>query len=364
VSRIVLFGATGFTGRLTAHALAAQGARPVLAGRRRDALDALAHELGDLEVAVADATRPESVRELLEPGDVLVTTVGPMARWGAAALDATIDASAHYVDSSGESAWVRRVFERAATNATVVLPATGYDSVPGNLAGALALREAGPSARRVRIGYFLTGTRGRGLLGGLRETSGGTRATVASMAHDEGFAFRAGGVRPQRAAARVGRFRVGGQVRHGISFGTSEAFSLPRLYPQLSEVEAYFGWFDRASRMLQAGALPLTAAAAIPPIRRGIAALTTRRPARRAEPAGGTSGSLFVAEALDDDRLLARIVLEGINGYAFTGNMLAWTARAVADGKATGHGALGPVEAFGIEALEAGVALAGIARTA
>ena len=92
MSRIVLFGATGYTGGLAARSLAAQGARPVLAGRRQEALEELAGELGGLEIASADAGRPESVRALLAPGDVLVTTVGPMARWGRPALDAAIRA--------------------------------------------------------------------------------------------------------------------------------------------------------------------------------------------------------------------------------------------------------------------------------
>ena len=80
--RIVLFGATGYTGRLTAEAMVARGERPVLAGRNPALLTELAAELGGLEAVTADVHRPESVRALLGPGDVLVTTVGPFTRWG------------------------------------------------------------------------------------------------------------------------------------------------------------------------------------------------------------------------------------------------------------------------------------------
>ena len=100
--RVVLFGATGYTGDLTARAMAKRGMRPVLAARRQDAVEALAAELGGLESAVADVADPSSIRALLERGDTLVTTVGPFARWGDAALDAAIDAGAHYIDSTGE----------------------------------------------------------------------------------------------------------------------------------------------------------------------------------------------------------------------------------------------------------------------
>ncbi|MGH3991285.1 MAG: NAD(P)H-binding protein, partial [Pseudonocardiaceae bacterium] len=65
--RIVVFGATGYTGRLTAEALVERGRRPVLAGRSAGKLAALAADLGgSLEVAVADVSRPKSVRALVE----------------------------------------------------------------------------------------------------------------------------------------------------------------------------------------------------------------------------------------------------------------------------------------------------------
>ncbi len=78
-ARIVSFGATGYTGSRTAEALVAAGAAPVLAGRDPARLDALAGRLGGLSTARADVTDPASVRALLRPGDVLVTTVGPAA---------------------------------------------------------------------------------------------------------------------------------------------------------------------------------------------------------------------------------------------------------------------------------------------
>ena len=111
--RIVLFGATGYTGRLTAEALVARGDRPVLAGRSAERLARAGRaELGGLETAVADVADPASVRALVEPGDVIVATVGPFARWGDPAVEAAIDAGACYLDSTGEPAFIRRVFER------------------------------------------------------------------------------------------------------------------------------------------------------------------------------------------------------------------------------------------------------------
>src|SRR5438105_2169539 len=145
--RIIVFGATGYTGEMTARSLVARGAKPILAARSAQRLERLADELGGLETRLADVSRPESVRALVQGRDVMVSTVGPFVRLGAPAIEAAIDAGAVYVDSSGEPAFIRRVFEeygpRAQRTGASLLTACGYDWVPGNLAGALALTEAG-----------------------------------------------------------------------------------------------------------------------------------------------------------------------------------------------------------------------------
>src|SRR5699024_10572620 len=142
------------TGRAP-RALVARGARPVLSGRSAERLQPLAAALGGLDTQVADVSRPASVRALVERGDVLVSTVGPFARWGAAAAEAALDAGAHYLDSTGEPAFLRRVLDelgpRAAAVGTTMIPACAFDWVPGNLAGALALEAAGARATRLVV---------------------------------------------------------------------------------------------------------------------------------------------------------------------------------------------------------------------
>jgi short subunit dehydrogenase-like uncharacterized protein len=172
MARIVLFGAAGYTGRLTAEALIRRGQRPLLLGRSAARLGDLAAKLGDdLEVAVADAQRPASIGGLLERGDVVVSTVGPFVRFGRGAALAATQRAAHYLDSNGEPPFTREIFERhgpAAAQAGVgLLTAFGWENVTGNLAGALALRESGKAAVRVDTGYFYSGR---------THFSGGTRA--------------------------------------------------------------------------------------------------------------------------------------------------------------------------------------------
>jgi len=97
--KIVLYGATGYTGELTARAMVASGARPVLAGRDRGRLAAVAARLAqagdgvELETAVAGLEGPGPLRQLLGPGDVLVSTAGPFLKIGRAAVTAAVDAA-------------------------------------------------------------------------------------------------------------------------------------------------------------------------------------------------------------------------------------------------------------------------------
>jgi short subunit dehydrogenase-like uncharacterized protein len=365
-SRIVLFGATGYTGRLTAEALRDAGAEPVLAGRNRTSLEILAEELGGrFEIRVADVADPESVRSLVGAGDVLISTVGPFARWGAPAVEAAIDAkAAAYMDSTGEPPFIRRVFEewgRPAANAGVpLLTALGYDWAPGNLAGALAIDEAGAAVRRVEIGYFITGS-------GMGGMSGGTRASTAGVMLEPGFAFRGGRVVTEPAGRHVASFDVRGRERQAVSVGSSEHFTLPPLAPALTDVEVYLGWFGVLSRPMQIGSIGLSAVGRIGPLKRGLAGLTHRLVKgstggpSAAERASG--GSWIVARAYDAaGERLAEVTLAGVDGYTFTGRFLAWAATRAADGGIEGSGALGPASAFGLAEFERGVAAAGIER--
>ncbi len=361
-ARIVLFGATGYTGRLVAQALVARGERPVLAGRDGSKLEELAGELGGgLDTATADVARPDSVRELVSRGDVLVSTVGPFARWGGPAVEAAIAAGANYLDSTGEPAFIRAVFERYGPGAEAagcgLVTAFGYDWVPGNLACALALREAGEAATRVDVGYFMTGRAGAG------DMSGGTRASAAGAVTAPSFGWRGGRLVTERGAKRVRSFPVRGKDRPAISVGSSEHFALPRLAPQLREVNAYLGWFGPASRPMQAMSLVTS----LPGVGTAVAAATGRLvkgstggPDAQQRARTGSHAQAIAYDAAGEE--LARVVLEGPNGYTLTGEFLAWGAARAAREGLRGTGALGPVEAFGLDELQAGCAEAGLKR--
>ena len=355
--RIVLFGATGYTGRLVADALLRRGTRPVLAARSEDSLRALASELGGgFDTAVADVARPESVRALVERGDVLLSTVGPFLRWGEPALEAAVGAGAHYLDSTGETGFIRRVFEEYGPRAgdATLLTAMGYDWVPGNLAGGLALAEAGDAAVRVDIGYYVTGR---------VAVSGGTRSSAAGVMLEPSYTYAGGAITTERGGARVRSFDVRGRERPALSAGSTEAFSLPRAFPSARDVHVYLGAFGSATRAMQG----LGLLGAVPGARRGMATLASRFiKGSTGGPDKATrekSASHIVAVASDaGGNALATVHLDGPNVYDFTADILAWAAAAMRDGALKATGALGPVEAFGLDRLREGCAEAGLTR--
>jgi short subunit dehydrogenase-like uncharacterized protein len=366
---IVLFGATGYTGDLTVRALVERGARPVLAGRSRERLDALAAELGgDIEVRVADVGDPETLRGLVGRGDVLVSTVGPFVRLGEPVVAAAVAAGAHYLDSTGEGPFIRTVFQRHGPAAQVagcgLLTAFGYDFVPGNLAGALALREAGEAAVRVDVGYFPSGARV-----GASAASGGTKASILGLMFARGHAWRRGRLVTEPSARSVRTFDLGSRRGEAISVAGSEHFALPRIHPGLSDVGVYFGWAGSMSRAIQAFSAGTSLVARLPGVEEGLGALL--RPLVPGSTGGPDAeararvGSLVVAEAFDAaGERLAAVRLEGVNIYEFTAAALAWGAVTAATGGLQGSGALGPVDGFGLDALEAGCKAAGLARAA
>jgi short subunit dehydrogenase-like uncharacterized protein len=363
-ARIVLLGASGYTGARTAEALVARGARPVLAGRNPAKLAPLAERLGGLETAVADVTTPGSLADLLGRGDVLVTTVGPFLRLGEPAVEAAVQAGAVYLDSTGEPPFIRRVFEhhgpRAEDTGAALVTAFGLDYVPGTLAGALALQEAGDRAHRLDVGYALDGTAGQAF-------SRGTFVSLGGVLLERSYAFRDGRLQDETAGRHRWRFTAGGRARDGLSVGGSEHLTLPALAPPLREVAVHLAWFGALTPVAHRLA-PLSGLAARLPGAGAVAQRVTEAVGRRlgeapSEATLSGASTRTVAEVRDRaGDLVTRVELVGPEAYAFTAAMLAWGASTAASSGVGGTGALGPVQAFGLEQLTAGAAEAGLHR--
>ena len=109
---IVLFGATGFAGELTAEYLARsapQDCRWALAGRNRDKLEDVRARLAEIDpelkalpILIADIADPDSIREVAESTRVVITTVGPYVLYGEPVVAACAEAGTDYLDLTGE----------------------------------------------------------------------------------------------------------------------------------------------------------------------------------------------------------------------------------------------------------------------
>jgi short subunit dehydrogenase-like uncharacterized protein len=370
--QVILLGATGFTGRLTAEAMTRAGLAPVLAGRSADALVALTGDvagLGPIDAPptwrTADVTDPASVRALVtSPDDVLVSTVGPFTRLGGPAVEAAVEQGCAYIDSTGEPPFIRSVFEkygpRAEATGARLLTAFGYDYVPGNLAAAHAIADARAAGRVpviVEIGYFIDGT---------LAISSGTRASAAVMAAATPFALRNGRIVDH--AGSVTRFDVAGRQLDAMPVSGSEHFTLTRLDPGVRDVGVYLGWAGRWTRAAHAAGGVLSLGSRVPllggAIRAGVGKATGSATGEGPSAAKRASArSVAVARTLDGvGRQLSHVRVEGPSPYDLTADLLAWGAAMMLTGHATAAGALGPVDAFGFEALVDGCADLGLRR--
>ena len=148
---IVVFGATGFVGKLTALYLAGAapaGTKIALGGRSREKLERTRAELGaaaaDWPLVVADSHDPAALKALAESATVVATTVGPYLKYGLPLVEACAAAGTHYADLTGETLFMRRAIDAAddaakASGARIV-HTCGFDSIPSDL-GVFLLHE-------------------------------------------------------------------------------------------------------------------------------------------------------------------------------------------------------------------------------
>jgi short subunit dehydrogenase-like uncharacterized protein len=140
---IVLYGASGFVGKLTAEYLARAGgdARIALAGRSTERLLAVRKTLGDSAqswpILAADAASPSSLNEMAARTQVVVTTVGPYSRYGMPLVAACAAAGTDYADLTGEAMFIRESIDlyhkQAADTGARIVHCCGFDSIPSDL---------------------------------------------------------------------------------------------------------------------------------------------------------------------------------------------------------------------------------------
>jgi short subunit dehydrogenase-like uncharacterized protein len=182
---IVLYGATGFVGKLTAEYLARPGsdARIALAGRSQDKLLAIRQTLGDKAqswpLIQADASQPSSLNALAVRTQVVVTTVGPYLKYGLPLVAACAAAGTDYADLTGESIFIRESIDlyhkQALDTGARIVHSCGFDSIPSDLT-VFALHRRAEQDKAGQLGD--TNLVVRSFAGGV---SGGTVASLMEL---------------------------------------------------------------------------------------------------------------------------------------------------------------------------------------
>ncbi|WP_010187586.1 saccharopine dehydrogenase family protein [Sphingomonas sp. PAMC 26605] len=185
---IIVYGATGFTGRLVAEYLTQIGAqRWAMAGRSLSKLQEVRDLIGapaDTALLTANSDDPASLRALCERTQVVLTTVGPYQLYGSDLVAACAATGTAYVDLCGEPAWMREMIdahhETAKASGARIVFSCGFDSIPFDL-GVLTLQDAA----KAKFGHPLPRVKGRvrkmqgGFSGG---TAASLKATLAAAA--------------------------------------------------------------------------------------------------------------------------------------------------------------------------------------
>ena len=179
---IIIWGASGFTGRLALDYLYAQhgidNVKWAVAGRNENKLrQVLAGR--DVPILLADANDPESLSQLVKNTRVMLTTVGPYARYGSLLVAACAEYGTHYCDITGEAPWMREMIdlhqETARASGAKIVHSCGFDSIPSDigvyyLQQQMLARHGTPAAHiKLRTGR---------MRGGI---SGGTLDSILSM---------------------------------------------------------------------------------------------------------------------------------------------------------------------------------------
>lgn len=184
---IVVYGATGFTGRLVAEYLNQQygvngEVKWAMAGRSRDKLVAVRDEMGvgsDVPLIVADASDLESVNKMVASTSVILTTVGPYQLYGNELVEACAAQGTDYVDLCGEPAWMHKMIAAhsaaAEKSGARIVFSCGFDSIPFDLGVFFLQRHAvstfGSTVGRVKGRVrAMKGTMSGGTLASFKET--------------------------------------------------------------------------------------------------------------------------------------------------------------------------------------------------
>lgn len=356
---IVVYGATGYTGTLVAHELRRRGLDMLLAGRSAEKLARLADELGGAPTRAVALDDAAGLRALLADAASVISCAGPFVRYGEPLARAAVETGTHYVDTTGEQPYMQLLQERyddqARAGGAALVPAMGFDYVPGDLLAHLTAQGVEP-LRELVLAYAPQGmqpTRGT-----LRSALG--MLAAKSVVYRDGD-WRPAPLRPTRASfpfpAPVGSQPV-------TYYPSGEALTVPRhvetrSVTTLITVETFAGTPKAAPLMpVIAPALALTLRS---PLGGMLEPLLARYPEGPSESSRAKVRFTIVALAHGEDGRIRRGVATGGDVYALTAVTAVHGAALMAEPAYDRSGVLSPASAYDAQAFLDALAPHGVA---
>ncbi len=171
--QIILYGATGFTGKLCAEYLRDNypEIKWAIAGRNNQKLNDLKNTLNlNCDIYVASGGDKESIDNFVSKTRVVLSTAGPFARYSNLIVKSCVENKTHYTDITGENHWVKDLIdehhEKASEEGTRIIPSCGYDSIPSDMGVFYSVQQMGKPVKKVTVYHSGQG----GVSGGTTET--------------------------------------------------------------------------------------------------------------------------------------------------------------------------------------------------
>jgi short subunit dehydrogenase-like uncharacterized protein len=317
---IVVYGATGFTGTLIAERLLEVGADIILSGRDGKRLDVLAQNLGgEIETRVAHVHDDASLAAAFNGASMVINCAGPFIRLGEPVVRAAIDSGIHYIDTTGEQAFMRDIYERYESRArkagVVVINGCAFEIAVGDWAAAVAAQEVRKDDQIVDdvvIGYAVDSM----------HPSAGTQLSALEAMKAPGCVWRDDRWESIAPAAEVRtlRFPAPFGIRETISFPSGEVISVPR-HTHARNVQTYISllggapWEGLATKALSLFGAALPALLSSP---LGSVAKSRIASGDRSDPSDRSRTRFsIVAEATQSFRR-ARVAITGSDVYGLT----------------------------------------------
>ena len=171
--QIILYGATGFTGKLCAEYLKKNYSdlNWAIAGRNKKKLESLKNSLSlDCDIFIAAGEDKKAIDNFVSKTKVVLSTAGPFARYSNLIVKSCVENKTHYTDITGENHWVKDLIDeyhlKASEDGTKIIPSCGYDSIPSDMGVFYSVQQMGKPVKKVTVYHSGQG----GVSGGTTET--------------------------------------------------------------------------------------------------------------------------------------------------------------------------------------------------